>query len=69
MSDAILIFSFGGPEKRDLFVAARQGLYRLRTLTRGVARPAKVTPPQESSVSCASGAGGTPAPGAWRTRR
>lgn len=33
--------AFGGPGKRDLFVAARQGLYRLRTLTRGVARPGK----------------------------
>lgn len=33
--------AFGGPEKRDLFVAARQGVYRLRTLTRGVARPGK----------------------------
>jgi gluconolactonase len=33
--------AFSGPDKRDLFIAARQGLYRLRMLSRGVARPGK----------------------------
>lgn len=33
--------AFGGPGKQYLFIAARQGLYRLRMLTQGVARPGK----------------------------
>ena len=33
--------AFGGPGKQYLYIAARQGLYRLRMLARGVARPGK----------------------------
>lgn len=33
--------AFGGPGKQYLYVAARQGVYRLRMLSRGVARPGK----------------------------
>lgn len=33
--------AFGGPGKQYLYVAARQGLYRLKMLARGVARPGK----------------------------
>ena len=33
--------SFGGPGKQYLYIAARQGLYRLRMLAHGVARPGK----------------------------
>lgn len=33
--------AFGGPDKQSLFIAARQGLYRLRMVARGVARPGK----------------------------
>lgn len=33
--------AFSGPGKQYLYVAARQGLYRVRMLSRGVARPGK----------------------------
>ncbi len=33
--------AFGGPGKQYLYIAARQGLYRLRMLAHGVARPGK----------------------------
>lgn len=33
--------AFGGPDKQYLYIAARQGLYRLRMLAHGVARPGK----------------------------
>jgi gluconolactonase len=33
--------AFSGPGKRFLYAAARQGLYRIRTLSKGVARPGK----------------------------
>ena len=33
--------AFGGRDKKTLFVAARQGLYRIRMISQGVDRPGK----------------------------
>jgi sugar lactone lactonase YvrE len=33
--------AFSGPDKRTLYITAREGLYRLRTLAQGVDRPGK----------------------------